>query len=187
MGFADRLKEAMKRKGVGVAEFAGQVPVEPNSVSRWRAGYVPGPVHLARVAALLDVSTGYLKEGAGEQPIEFPAGMTLGSQTPVSPSGEGQDQSLPYHPPVSTQATDRPDGIPPLVEPLIPDSAAEWTATIVVYKAALSYLDDLTRSGSPANPKDIYFFFNRLAVASQQDSARAKCVPSKPNGEKHAG
>lgn len=174
MGFGDRLKGKMREKGYGVADLAAKVPVEPNSVSRWRAGHVPGPVYLERVAALLDCTTGFLKDGE----IDFPPGTMAGHQdTPeASPSVQGSVTSDP-----SPSDTDRPP-LPQLPEPAIPLDPEEWDATTIVY---LALRDNIrSREASKEDPlliRALRFWGNRLTVAHYQDKARAETA-RRPNG-----
>jgi transcriptional regulator with XRE-family HTH domain len=180
VGFAERLKEAMKRKGVGVGEFAAQVPVEPNSVSRWRAGYVPGPVHLARVAQLLDVSTGFLKEGQGsDDPEAWPAGMELGHREKSDPSqasGLSPYSSGDSFSPPDTPA-DRPtiDPFQGLDEPVLSrNKASEWTNFDILYRVFRSEIQRLAKEHPDLMGMwiDLALMLVRLGKAEDMDRAQ---------------
>jgi transcriptional regulator with XRE-family HTH domain len=187
--FAERLKEAMKRKGLGVAEFAGMVPVEPNSASRWRAGYVPGPVHLKRVADLLDVSTGFLKGDATSDPESWPAGHVVGHK--AGPESSGAPSTTTYSNPDTVNPDDPAPRRPPqpqLPEPVFASTDGPWPALRIVYEAFSNDVKALEAAGADAmNLALVKFWGNRLVAAAQQDEATAKAAPSKPNGLHSAG
>lgn len=48
-------------------DLAGVMEVVPSTVSKWRAGRIPGGIHLRRIGTLLGVRTNWLRTGEGER------------------------------------------------------------------------------------------------------------------------
>lgn len=63
LGFGRRVSDAMSIAGMGPAEVAAAVGVDPRTVSNWQRGVLPRGQRLQRLAAELGVSASWLLNG----------------------------------------------------------------------------------------------------------------------------
>jgi transcriptional regulator with XRE-family HTH domain len=189
VGFGDRLKELMAEKGIGVAELAKEIPVDPNSVTRWRRGHLPGELYLQKVARVLDTTTGFLTGDATSDPESWPAGHVVGHK--AGPESSGAPSTTTYSNPDTVNPDDPAPRRPPqpqLPEPVFASTDGPWPALRIVYEAFSNDVKALEAAGADAmNLALVKFWGNRLVAAAQQDEATAKAAPSKPNGLHSAG
>jgi hypothetical protein len=180
----------------GQSVLAGLYGTTQPQVSRWIRGRAKPQKKRLEIMAKSQGWPLVIFEEGGPMPadiVRWPAGMELGHQgSPrgaAAPSSGVSHGGVDYSSSTENPDSDRPEGVPPLPEPVFPLSGAAWTSNLIVYKAGLGHLDQLERDGvlSPEARKEVEFWFKRLAVASQRDLAAALPAPTRPNGEQHAG
>lgn len=91
-GFGNRLRDLMERERVSPGQLAREQGVVPGTVSRWRAGKVPGDLRLEGLARRLRTTVNYLKTGA--EPSISGEGPSPGPGRPEGATGHVERQAV---------------------------------------------------------------------------------------------
>jgi transcriptional regulator with XRE-family HTH domain len=66
---ASRIRQARIDKGISQAKLAELTEVSPTSAAAWEASAVPRDAMIEKIAAALDVTADYLRDGEPEQTV----------------------------------------------------------------------------------------------------------------------